>query len=346
MGHVKWLLFPFSIVYWILTSIRNWGYDTKILPSCKVDRAVIAVGNLSVGGTGKTPHIEYLIRLLKDHFKVATLSRGFGRKQSGFQLADDNSTARKIGDEPLQLYKKFGRAVTVAVEVNRVLGAVALLDKKPETQVLLLDDSYQHRAIQSGYTILLTDYSRPYCKDVVLPVGTLRESRRGRKRADVVIVTKCPPLDSDQKKAFAERLRLQQHQKVYFSHIRYGKLYTFHNQPITIDRKPIIVVTGIANARPLIAALSKKATVVKHFAFADHHPFKQGELEAIHRLFDTFADGNLCIVTTEKDAMRLMQPPFESMIASYPWCYQTIEVELNRKDEFCQDIRNYVERDC
>ncbi|MEX1003260.1 MAG: tetraacyldisaccharide 4'-kinase [Crocinitomicaceae bacterium] len=326
---------------WALLPLRNGIYNRGIMKSSKFIVPVINVGNLSMGGTGKSPHIEYLIRLLKDDFRLATLSRGFGRAERGFFIADDYSTAQKIGDEPLQFYKKFGEDITVAVEADRVLGAMDLF-KEREVDVLLLDDAYQHRAIHPGLNILLTDYNAPFYKDVILPVGNLRESRRGKKRADIIVVTKCPELDDTEKAAVVKQIKPLKSQSVFFSRIMYGDVFDFKGNITTFDNRKIIVVTGIANATPFLQMLSKKAEIIKHFNFNDHHKFRRAELESIHNLFDKFAEEKPLILTTEKDAMRLLADEFAEIIKPYPWCYQSIEILIDRKNEFDKLITCYV----
>ena len=312
------------------------------MKSSKFSIPIISVGNLSMGGTGKTPHIEYLIRLLKDDYKVATLSRGFGRKVRGFQIANDESTAISIGDEPLQYYKKFGDDITVAVEVDRVLGAMDLFRQKDDTQALLLDDAYQHRSIHAGVNILLTDYSYPFYSDFILPVGNLRESRNGKNRADIIIVSKCPGITDSEKKPIIDQINPSKKQEVFFSKIVYGKVFNFDTSEQEVADKKIILVTGIAKANPLKELLAKKGILIKHFEFGDHHNFKASELDEIHKIFDKFAEEKPLIVTTEKDAMRLLNKEFEEKIAPYPWCYQSIEIEIDRKEEFDKMIKDYV----
>lgn len=306
---------------------------------------VISVGNLSMGGTGKTPHVEYLIRLLKDEYKVATLSRGFGRKERGFILADENATARQIGDEPMQYQRKFGKQIDVVVDANRVQGVMNLMYQKPDTQVVLLDDAYQHRAIHRGINILLTTESDPYFNDHIVPVGSLRESGRGASRADIIIVTKCLDLQNINKNYFNKKINVKSWQKVFFSRINYGGVYGLNKASDAIDLtgQKILLVTGIANDKSLADYLHTKAEIVDHFMFPDHHVFSPSEISEIHAKFDTFADDKPLIVTTEKDAMRLLCSEQTAAIAQYPWYYQEIEVELDNKNEFDQIIKKYVE---
>jgi tetraacyldisaccharide 4'-kinase len=310
------------------------------MKASKFGAATINVGNLSMGGTGKSPHVEYLIRLLKDDFEVATLSRGFGRTERGFLIADENSTAKDIGDEPLQFYKKYGDQIKVSVEANRVLGAMDLFFKHPEVNVLLLDDAYQHRAIHRGMNILLTDYSKPFYSDFILPVGNLRESRRSKKRADIIVVTKCPELEDSKKNEVISKIGATAKQQVFFSSITYGQPVSFKADEELTSK--FILVTGIANASPLITHLETQGELVHHFKYNDHHKFRSDELTEIHNLFDKFANEKLVIITTEKDAMRLISKEFSESLNKYPWFYQPIEVEIDDKIRFNQAVLEYV----
>lgn len=314
------------------------------MKSSKFSAATINVGNLSMGGTGKSPHIEYLIRLLKDQHQVATLSRGFGRIERGFKIADDASTAATIGDEPLQFYKKFKSDITVSVEANRVLGAMDLFRQQPDISVLLLDDAYQHRAIHAGLNILLTDYSHPYYSDFILPVGNLRESKIGKKRADIIIVTKCPELTDQERQVIKAKCRPNVNQSLYFSRINYGEIMQLNDAQVTnISKRKVILVTGIAKTAPLEKYLADKSEIIHHFKYNDHHKFRASELTEIHNLFDKFANEKPLILTTEKDAMRLDTPEFKSLIEKYPWAYQSITVEIDNKEAFNKEVLSYVE---
>jgi len=310
------------------------------MKSSKFDAATINVGNLSMGGTGKSPHIEYLIRLLKEEYSVATLSRGFGRTERGFKIADDSSTAKDIGDEPLQFYKKYGSEIKVSVEANRVLGAMDLFYNHPEINVLLLDDAYQHRAIHSDLNILLTDYNHPFYSDFILPVGNLRESRSGKKRADLILVTKCPELNDQEKKSIVERIGPSEKQKVFFSEIKYASLVPFETSAKPTEN--YILVTGIANANPLVDHLNSKGKILHHFKYNDHHKFRVDELTEIHNLFDKFVEEKPVIITTEKDAMRIHCDEFSEVLKNKPWFYQPIEVVIDKKEVFDKAILEYV----
>ncbi len=314
------------------------------MKSSKFSAATINVGNLSMGGTGKSPHIEYLIRLLKDQHQVATLSRGFGRVERGFKIADDHSTAATIGDEPLQFYKKFKNDITVSVEANRVLGAMDLFRQQPDINVLLLDDAYQHRAIHAGLNILLTDYSHPYYSDFILPVGNLRESKIGKKRADIIIVTKCPELSEQEKEQIKRKCKPLAHQSLYFSRINYGEVLPLQGAAsINLSGRKIILVTGIAKTAPLEKYIAEQAEIIHHFNYNDHHKFRASELTEIHNLFDKFANEKPLILTTEKDAMRLDTREFKALTDKYPWVYQSITVEIDNTEGFNKEVLSYVE---
>ena len=340
MKFLRFIFFPFSIIYWCITGLRNVFYKKGIMKASKFDAASINVGNLSMGGTGKSPHIEYLIHLLKDEFNVATLSRGFGRTERGFRIADENSSAKDVGDEPLQFYKKFGSAIKVSVEADRVLGAMDLFYKHPEINVLLLDDAYQHRSIHRGFDILLTDYAHPFYNDFILPVGNLRESRGGKKRADVIIVTKCPDLSNEQKLSISNKIKPSEGQSVFFSQIKYGAMKSFNGEEVSSTK--YILVTGIANASPLVDELESKGEILHHFKYNDHHKFRLEELKQIHDLFGKFASQNPVILTTEKDAMRLISKEFSEIVCEFPWAYQPIEIQIDEKEKFNKLVLDYV----
>jgi tetraacyldisaccharide 4'-kinase len=346
MKLLRFILFPFAIIYGAITVLRNGFYRVGIFKSSKFSLPIINIGNLSTGGTGKTPHTEYLIRLLKDNRKLFTLSRGFGRKERGFIIANDESTATQIGDEPLQYYKKFGGEIGVAVEANRVNGVIEICRSHPETDLVLLDDAFQHRAIYAGLNILITDYSRPFYTDFMLPVGNLRELRRGKNRAEIIVVSKCPNFNEVPKDVIRKKLRPKSNQHIFFSRIKYGaifELYADSQMPEVGDRN-IILVTGIANAKPLSNHLAKNNSILHHFNFNDHYNFKLADITEIHNLFDKFAGENPMIITTEKDAMRLLNKAFVSTIQKYPWFYQSIEIELDNEIEFNEIVNHYVEK--
>lgn len=338
MKYLRLLLFPFGFLYGIVTAMRNLLYDWGIKKTYVIPVKSICVGNLSVGGTGKTPHVAYLAALLQDEYKVQILSRGYGRKTRGFILLNEHSTSETVGDEPLFYYRNFPN-VTVAVCESRKEGIEKLLQiAKPD--VILLDDAFQHRAVKAGFNILLTDYSHPYYSDWMLPAGNLREWTFGKKRADVVVVTKCP-------ENIDEKVKLQMQQKlgfdnssVYFSGIRYGALLPFHASAET-NFSNILLVTGIANPAPLEKHLQTRFQV-ELMRFPDHHAFTLEDIQKVHKKFDTFASENKAIVTTEKDFMRLRDAAFSDETSKRPWFYQQITIAVDREKELETVIKNYV----
>ena len=345
MKALRFLLFPFALLYWLITGLRNWLYNIGVFKSSKFDLPIISVGNLSVGGTGKTPHVEYIARLLKGRYKVATLSRGFGRKRRGFVIANSESTVDDVGDEPLQFYHKFGSEITVVAEANRVKGVMDLMFQKPDTQVVLLDDAYQHRAIHRGLNILLTKYAEPFFQDYILPVGNLREMRSCYRRADLIIVTKCPDPNQVKKEEIVKKINPLKRQKIFFSTIQYGTIVRlFSDEHIDgVLSKNVVLVTGIADASQLYHHIAKSAKIVHHFSFADHHNYRLSDIREIHNIFGKFAPAETIILTTEKDAMRLMRPEWKEELSAFPWYHQTIEIALDDPDEFDKLILNYVE---
>ncbi|MBL4606096.1 MAG: tetraacyldisaccharide 4'-kinase [Flavobacteriaceae bacterium] len=306
MRAIRFLLFPFAVLYDLITTIRNYFYDRGVFKSTSFDIPVIAVGNLSVGGTGKTPQIEYLIRLLQKGEKVAVLSRGYKRKTEGFVLINQSHTAVDVGDEPLQFFKKFP-TISVAVDANRVNG-IQELQKLVNPDVILLDDAFQHRKVKADYYILLTKYDDLYSDDFILPTGNLRESKRGAKRADVIVVTKCPKnLSEASQKKIIKKLKPIQSQQVFFSAIHYhkelgGKRVISLNE---LNEYEIILITGIANPMPLLAFLDEKGCKVHHQNFSDHHHFTSFEIKKIQAKFEKLKSKKRLLLTTEKDYMRL-----------------------------------------
>lgn len=301
MKYLRKLLFPFAILYGIVTGIRNFLYDEGIFKSRAFSLPVIAVGNLSTGGTGKSPMTEYLIRLLHDNCSVATLSRGYKRKSTGFVLADENATAETLGDEPYQFHTKFPH-VQVAVDADRVNGITQLLSLPQKPEVIILDDAYQHRRVKAGFYILLTAYGDIYADDYILPAGNLRESRQGAKRADIIVVTKCPQnLSEEDQQRIISRLKPHAWQQVYFSYIDYDNaVYSENTQLQATDMLTAkkILVAGIAKPQPFFAYLQGKER--ECMAYPDHHDFTDKEIDELNKLSQ-----NHIIITTEKDYMRL-----------------------------------------
>ena len=293
------ILFPLAFLYWLITFIRNWLYDKGIFKSSSFDIPIIAVGNLSVGGTGKTPQIEYLIRLLSDKYKVAVLSRGYKRTTEGFILADEKATASSIGDEPFQFYSKFSN-IQVAVDANRKNGIENLLQHPNRPDVILLDDAYQHRKVKAGFYILLTAYDDLFCDDYILPFGNLREPSSGKKRADMIIVTKCPnDLSELAQQKIREKLKVKQ--PVFFTTIQYDD-YVFGNESkllvSEIQSESKVLVAGIAKPKLFFDFLKNETD--EALVFQDHHHFSKQDCEQILAK----ANGRK-IITTEKDFVRL-----------------------------------------
>lgn len=308
MKLLRFLLFPFAVLYDAITRIRNCFFNLGVLKSTKFKIPVIAVGNLSVGGTGKSPQIEYLIRLLKADYKIAVLSRGYKRKTKGFQLLNDLHTAEDVGDEPLQFYKKFKNEVTIAVDADRTNGIQQLLKSENPPEVILLDDAYQHRKVTASCYILLTKYNDLFINDFLLPTGNLRESRRGAKRAKAIIVTKCPEnLSKIEQCELERRINPLPNQEVFFSSIMYdeqlGGTENLSLQDLT--NMEIVLVTGIANPSSLLTFLTERKIKFQHINFPDHHHFSDANLKNIQQKFEQIESSEKYIITTEKDFVRL-----------------------------------------
>ncbi|HXB07818.1 MAG TPA: tetraacyldisaccharide 4'-kinase, partial [Puia sp.] len=272
---IRILLFPFSLFYALIVTIRNWFFDKKILPSTSFNLPVICVGNLAVGGTGKSPMVEWLIRLLKDRYVIAVLSRGYKRKTRGYALANASTTALDIGDEPMQFHSKFPE-VAVAVGEERLVAIPQLLHDRPGTQAILLDDAFQHRAVKAGLNVLLTDCSNLFTRDWWLPSGDLRDAPSSYRRADIIVVTKCPEhLSEDQRRAIAIEIDPKPYQRVFFSAIDYGRPYhiTRLEAGLIDEEVEVLLVTGIANPAPLKRWLNEHSRTYYELAYSDHHIF-------------------------------------------------------------------------
>lgn len=299
MNFLRKILFPLAMIYWLVTFIRNLLYDKGILKSYTFDIPIIAVGNLSVGGTGKTPQIEYLIRLLSENYKVAVLSRGYKRATEGFVLADENATATSIGDEPFQFYSKFPN-IQVAVDANRKNGIEQLLNSPNKPDLILLDDAFQHRKVKAGFYILLTAYGDLFSDDYSLPFGNLREPSFGKKRANVIIVTKCPK-DLSELAQSQIKQQLNTKQPVFFTTIAYDDCVFGTNQKIAteiIQSEDKVLVAGIAKPKLFFDFLKKETD--ETLVFPDHHQFSEQDCDHILAT----AKGRK-IITTEKDFVRL-----------------------------------------
>ena len=303
------LLLPFSIVYWFAAWLRNFFYNTKIFRSSSFGLPVICIGNLSVGGTGKSPMVEFLISQLQDKFKLATLSRGYKRKTRGYALANENTTSLDIGDEPMLFHRKFPD-VPVAVGEERLVAIPQLLHDKPGTQVIILDDAFQHRAVNAGLNILLTDYNNLFTRDFYLPTGDLRDLRANYKRADIIVVTKCKfELTAEEADQLSNEISPLPGQQLFFSSIQYGNPYHITNHaPFELDTTTeVLLVTGIASPQPLKRLLEERCHSYQLMSFSDHYIFRIDDLRDIRRRFDRIEAPKKIILTTEKDAMRLMK---------------------------------------
>ncbi len=307
VSFLRKILYPFSVVYGAVTDVRNSLYNQGILKSHRFDIPIIVVGNLSVGGTGKSPQIEYLIRLLKDDYKVAVLSRGYKRASKGFIVADSKASAERIGDEPMQFYKKFGGEVIVAVDADRVNGIQNLRDQY-KVDVILLDDAYQHRRVDAGFNILLTPYDSLYTEDRMLPTGDLREKATGAVRAQVIVITKCPDSLSEKEQfELAKKLNAEVDQTVFFSKIAYDNRVISAQDEIAVSdlsSYEFLLVTGIANTQSLTQYLNDLDLRFKHISFRDHHHFSQQDHARIHAEFEALKSDKKLILTTEKDYVR------------------------------------------
>lgn len=308
------ILFPFAILYGLITTIRNFLYNEGFFKSTKFDFPIIAVGNLSVGGTGKTPQIEYLVRMLSKSYKVATLSRGYKRQSKGFVLAGANDSAITLGDEPYQYHQKFPN-IQVAVAVNRTNGIQQLLSQKVKPEVILLDDAYQHRKVKAGLYVLLTAYGDLYADDFMLPMGNLRELRKGAQRAKIIVVTKCPAnLSLDEQKKIKVKLNLDTNQKLYFSTISYADFVYSEHESFTIEKimnKPKVLLAGIAKPKPFYDFLKNEKDLC--LTYPDHHLFSDKDLEVIQEK----AKGKI-IITTEKDYVRLKDSLLQKQLFYLP----------------------------
>ncbi|TXD54469.1 MULTISPECIES: tetraacyldisaccharide 4'-kinase [unclassified Polaribacter] len=305
MKLVRFLLFPFAILYDIITTIRNILFDVGVFKSTSFQIPVIVVGNLSVGGTGKTPQIEYLISVLKNRFKVAVLSRGYKRKTKGFVLLNGSHNALDVGDEPLQYFKKFNE-IDVAVNANRVEGIQRLI-KSTSPEIILLDDAYQHRKVKGSFYVLLTKFNDLFTNDFLLPTGNLRESRSGAQRADIIIVTKCPTNLSDFQQEEIKQKLIKFDKKVFFTTISYRNILSSDKKIAlsALKEYAILLITGIANPAPLVDFLVTNKNNFKHLKYADHHHFSSVEIEKIKKEFDEIKSDKKIILTTEKDYTRL-----------------------------------------
>ena len=338
----------------MVVGLRNEMFDLKILSSREFDFPTISVGNITVGGTGKTPHTEYIIRLLRKSLKVATLSRGYKRKTRGFLVAEANSSVKQVGDEPLQMKIKYDDAI-VAVDAKRVRGIEKLLELPEKPQVIILDDAYQHRYVTPGMNILLTDYDRLITKDSLLPFGRLRESASNRSRANIIIVTKCPPeLKPIEERIITKELTIRPYQNLYFTRLEYGPVQPVYPDIITssaqsfktsvLNGRTILLVTGIANPAPLKDYLMHQSHIIQYISFSDHHNYTNKDMDLIMSKFDGLPKEGRIIITTEKDMVRIRELENVPDLIKHNLYYIPLMISFlnNGGKDFDQKIFSYV----
>ena len=344
---IKILLLPITLIYSLLILLRNLLYDIGIFNSKSFPFPVITIGNLSVGGTGKTPHTEYIIQALKEHYRIAVLSRGYKRKSSGFRLANKEDNATTIGDEPYQVFKKFSD-ITVAVDEKRKRGIEKLRELNPPPQLILLDDAFQHRSVKAGLNILLTDYTLPYTEDIPLPSGRLREPRRGAKRADLIVVTKSPEVLSPLEiRRIISIINPEAYQKVFFSFIDYQKLKPINDaaKKIWQYKNPMgiysfLLVSAIANPKPLLLYLQRHSMEVRSLSFGDHHFFTEKDYQKINNEFEDIFSNKKAVIITEKDATKIDL----ELIGDIPIFVLPIKISFHNQgeDDFISEIKEHV----
>ena len=356
MGESKNIfLYPVSLLYGLITGIRNFLYNTGVLPSEEFNIPIICVGNITVGGTGKTPHTEYLAALLRKNFKVATLSRGYKRKTRDFRVATSASRVNEIGDEPLQIFRKYPD-VLVTVDRNRVKGVNRILQANPETEVIILDDAFQHRRITPGFSILLSDFERLIVRDHMLPFGNLRESIGNMRRADILLITKSPETISPiQRRLIVKEVDKAPYQNLYFTSLTYHTPMPVFDTGIYAETQfdlsecegyGIVLVTGIANPRPLKEYLNNFFKEIIHLQFPDHYNFKEKDIANISKAYNELKSRTKYLFTTEKDALRLREfTTFADLIRS-AFFYIPVGIKFlnDDKEEFDNLIIDYVRK--
>src|SRR5688500_13615816 len=343
---IRILLFPFSLIYAFVAWLRNLMYDKNVFTSAVFNLPLICVGNLSTGGTGKSPMVEFLLRHLREKESVAVLSRGYKRKTAGYALADEFSTALEIGDEPMLFHNKFPD-VTVAVGEERVVAIPQLLQDKPDTTVIILDDAFQHRSVKAGLNILLTDYNNLFTRDWFLPTGDLRDERRSYRRAQLLVVTKCPPtMGEEEATAVKEEINPVNGQELFFTCIRYDTPYHIVNgDRMEIDEHTeVLLVTGIANPRTIKNHLSETAATYYEMLYDDHHIFSIDDWKEIARKFKSMSAPKKLILTTEKDAVRLIK--FEQELKALPLYVMPMKINFlyNSEQHYINLITTFINR--
>ncbi|MEO6893808.1 MAG: tetraacyldisaccharide 4'-kinase [Ginsengibacter sp.] len=339
------ILLPFSVLYGEIIRLRNKLFDKDVFRSASFDLPVICIGNLSVGGTGKSPMVEYVVRILHKNYHVATLSRGYKRKTKGFFIANENTQTADIGDEPMQFYRKFPD-ITVAVDEDRVMGIPKILNDRPATEVIILDDAFQHRQVKAGLNILLTECGNLYSNDFMLPAGNLRDVIKSSERADIIIVTKCNPnLNIEEKQKIISELKPKPYQKIFFTDIEYNTPYhLFNKEKFCLDEETeVLLVCGIAHPKTIENEIKSKTASYKLLRFKDHHVFDSIDIKKIKDEFSKLKSAKKIILTTEKDATRLLvfENGFKDLpIFVLPMAHHFL---FNQEKEFEKIIFDYVD---
>ncbi len=342
MKILRWFLFPVSLLFGFITYLRNKLFDWNLTESYPIPGKSVLVGNLSTGGTGKTPLVHYIVEhFLRQEVRLTTLSRGYGRKTKGVVHADKNSTSSAIGDEPLQYFSNYGEKINVVVAEKRREGVKFIEQYLPDNELIILDDAFQHRHVSAGLNILVTPYNDLYTSDFHLPTGNLREWKRGAKRAETVVAEKCPPaIASKEMKRIRETLNFRE-EDTFFAFTAYEDLRPF-GKAKTRSPENVLIVTGIGNPVPLVNFWSEKANVV-HLNFPDHHNFTIADIRKIHKKFDTFGAVESIIVTTEKDYMRL-RVISEVREHDDRWFYQPITTKMINQKLFNERLNEYYRK--
>lgn len=345
---IKLFLLPLSWIYGFVVGVRNILFNVHILSSKRFETPIVAIGNLTVGGTGKTPHTEYIVAELSKHYRVATLSRGYKRKSSGFVLATEQSLADEVGDEPLQIKRKFPH-VTVACDANRVRG-IEQLRQLPENrpEVIVLDDAFQHRYVRADKTILLMDYTRPIYEDDLLPLGRLREPIRSVSRADYIVVTKCPKdITPIELRIIFQHLDLKPYQQLFFSYMKYGIPHTLEGAVcpniLTPDAE-VLCVTGIASPKPYQDYLEKQVGKLELLEYPDHHHFSMRDIKKIENRFLALSGDKRYILTTEKDAMRMKDMEIMPEVRACIYYIPIVPEFIPGDNSLIANLNDYIKR--
>ncbi|MFK7786230.1 MAG: tetraacyldisaccharide 4'-kinase [Crocinitomicaceae bacterium] len=341
MKTLRLLLLPLSWIYGVITFLRNKAFDWGILKSHKIPGKSISVGNLSVGGTGKTPHVDYLIQyFLSKKIQLCVLSRGYGRKTKGLIVANDQSKSSDIGDEPLQYVQRYSDNIKVVLAEKRKVGVDHIHSSFSGNELIILDDAFQHRAVSAGLSLLITPFDDLFSDDFMLPTGNLREWKSGRNRADLIIVSKSPAKISNEEESKIIRKLKFDSDKIFFSSLEYNDLVSFSEKVTEKKIDHALIITGIGNPTPLVNFWKKKCAV-ELMAFPDHHNYSATDIKSIHEKFGTFASSNKVIITTEKDYMRLQQ--FDEVFnPNFAWHYQPISITIKNQDKFNAHLDEYT----